>query len=293
MYFSMKYSLIFTSLVFISLLFGCAQIQQTEKNTEISTNPPIEQWVYEIPEDSSFHHPQIPRYEKTGKETIHYNLDWKDKVFNFGGKEVIFKFWEWNPKETDKTLRELIEIDKYCNDTENFFNCWWEKASNTLTIFAWKNDTEYAVKKYPYRVTPGIEKKIYDFLADSLIFKSTEKCGKYFYSWKEANENTIFGRHIQDELIYWWNPYYIDIEDYILVNPYTGRKEVNLRFLWSFRMQITPAEDLVESSPNENAINPALQKCLKEHWILKELQKLLEKNIHMYRNLNQWWNMFL
>lgn len=105
-------------------------------------------------------------------------------------------------------------------------------------------------------------------MANPLILKSTEKCGKYFYSWKEANKNTVFGRDIQDELIYWWNPYHIDIEDYILVNPYTGRKEVNLRFLRSFRMQITSAEDLKhleEGFPDESAINPALQKCLKEH----------------------------
>lgn len=82
----------------------------------------------------------------------------------------------------------------------------------------------------------------------------------------------------------WWNPYYININQFIVVNQMTGRKELNIDPIWTLRTQILfPA---VTEGSGGNYTNLQLTKCLEKNNFLAPLQ--LHVNYYYERFLHIW-----
>lgn len=118
------------------------------------------------------------------------NAKWKDKVLNFKGKNLEFRFGEGNPPET------ALSPEEYLAKGEN--------------------------DGLPY-VTPDTEKKLYDFLTDEDLPEVLDKCENY-----NRKEMVKLNPNVpQSQLPILLSPKDFDIENILVIDKETGRKEID------------------------------------------------------------------
>lgn len=82
----------------------------------------------------------------------------------------------------------------------------------------------------------------------------------------------------------WWNPYNIDINDFILIHPKTGRKILETNAIASLKTQIEAPSYLEGGS---NFTNYPLRECLEKN------NQLIQLQVHVreyYEKLFKAWN---
>lgn len=133
---------------------------------------------------------QKQRMQQVKFDKFSPNTEWKDKSLNFNGKELHYKFGDGNPAET------ALMPEDYLAKGE-------------------KDGTPY--------VTPEAEKNLYDFLADDDLAAVLDKCENY------RRQNTIkLNPNIPiDQLDFLLTPSDFDIENLMILNTETGRKEID------------------------------------------------------------------
>lgn len=118
------------------------------------------------------------------------NTVWKDKTINFNGKTLHYKFGEGNPEET-----ALLPEDYLAKGEDDGI---------------------------PY-VTPITEEKLYEFLSDQDLPQVLDKCENY-----NRQEMARLNPNIPiNQLPILLQPTDFDIENILIINKDTGRKEIN------------------------------------------------------------------
>lgn len=214
---------------------------------------------------------------------ITYNITWSPKTLS----GVYYQFGVGNPTETDKSVGELAEINKRCYDQYNPDLCDEKKLSlqgEFIGLSKNEDGTFEESKSKPTRMTPEIEYLVYSFISNPLLRQAGVQCGEHFW----RNEGIAQTIYLQDDIgfIYyenWWNPYNIDINSMIIINPNTGRKELNTELIWSFYTQISFPSKL---EGGNNYTNTKLTECLTNNNIFTPLQAHVDR---YYRELIWLW----
>jgi hypothetical protein len=231
--------------------------------------------------------PTQPTWETSSGKEIYFNTNWMGRTMDVQGKSVYYQFGVGNPRETDKSVEELIEINKRCYDTYTPDLCDEKKRSlqgEFIGLSKNEDGTFEEPKTKPTRMTPEIEYLVYSFLSNPLLREAGTMCGQHFW----RNEGTAQTIYLQDDIgfIYyenWWNPYNIDINRMITINPDTGRKELNTELIWSLYTQISTPSKL---EGGNNYTNTNLTNCLTKNNILIPLQAHVDRH---YRELMWLW----
>jgi hypothetical protein len=91
--------------------------------------------------------------------------------------------------------------------------------------------------QWPSVITPQIEKLVISFFKDPILLTSSQSCAKYF--WENDRDGKIYyPNEDMGEPSGWWNPYIIDINEFMKINPESGKKEIQLDILWTLDTQI-------------------------------------------------------
>ncbi len=235
--------------------------------------------------------PTQPTWETSSGKEIFFNTNWMGRVVTIQGKLAHYQFGSGNPLEFDKSREEIIQINKDCNLAQSAEESMLCNArlgqGESLSNISLPDGTEGL--SYPSRMTPEIEYLVYSFLSNPIIRQSSEKCGEFF--WKDGNEGAPF---YNNETMHedmgevmpenWWKPYRIDINQLILINPNTGRKELNTDPIWTLRTQILFPP--VTYGKTGNYTNTKLTNCLSKNNILTPLQAHVDRH---YRELIWLW----
>lgn len=186
---------------------------------------------------------------------------------------ITYVFGSGNPQEISISRTELENINKwqiiqnpvYLNiKLWAYEKVWWSLESTGVILFG-----------KPAIVTPRLEYMILDFLKNPLIQMSSEKCGSYFFTYSSAY--SIFWPEIWD-ILNWWNPYNIDINTLIIINPETRRKEFLSESIYTLKTQLS---SWIHGEDNVDYPNKDLQKCLSEYNLLDSLRKLMNNYENM------------
>jgi hypothetical protein len=217
------------------------------------------------------------------KLEIRRKLTWTPRTLS----GIPYQFGSGNPQEVDKSVEELRKIYIDCVKSDN------SSCRNHIPYYEQLVDT-YDEEMNPIhtgniaRITPEIEYVLYQFLSHPILYQSTEACGVYFWNYQQTYDQ--YGSSVTD--IYmaseeygppkWWDPYDIDINDYIRINPYTGRKDINLNLIITLNTQIqTPSE----KEGGKYHTNTALVQCLQEHNLLIPLQNHVQTQFETLRKM--------
>jgi len=214
---------------------------------------------------------------------IVYNTTWTPRTLS----GVSYQFGVGNPRETDKSVGELNELSKECRKVESTkASCGLEIITSTESVYHYMNEdgTFEEPTAKPTRMTLEIEYLVYSFLSNPILREAGVKCGEHFW----RNEGIAKTIYLQDDIgfIYhenWWNPYNIDINRIITINPDTGRKELNTELIWSLYTQISTPSKL---EGGNNYTNTKLTECLAANNILIPLQAHVDRH---YRELIWLW----
>lgn len=193
----------------------------------------------------------MPPSAPNATNTPVYNLIWSPREISIGNTLVSYTFGDGNPAETDRSAAELLALGYFCDATKNS-ECGGELFANDHGYIETRAGTEATIATLPFRMTKEIESQVLAFLSDPVISQSSQKCGEHFFQYTDIHRlgHTMYAQFLGDSYVYLWDPYYIDINYWIVVNPYTGRKELNSRFIENLWAQITPIEHPVpESTP--------------------------------------------
>jgi hypothetical protein len=235
--------------------------------------------------------PTQPTWETSSGKEVFFNTNWIGRVVTIQGKSAHYQFGSGNPLEFDKSREEIIQINKDCNlaqSTEESMLCNARLGQGeSLSNIYLPDGTEGL--SYASRMTPEIEYLVYSFLSNPIIRQSSEKCSEFF--WKDGNEGAPF---YNNETMHedmgevmpenWWKPYRIDINQLIVINPNTGRKELNIDPIWTLRTQIM-APPVTRDTPGHYT-NIKLTNCLSKNNILTPLQTHVDRH---YRELIWLW----
>jgi hypothetical protein len=219
------------------------------------------------------------------KPEIVYNTTWKPRTLS----GVYYQFGVGNPSETDKSVEELMEMNKKCLDNYTPDLCDERSISNQGEYAGVLTNDDGTFKEFdrkPSRMTPEIEYLVYSFLSNPLIRQSSEKCGEFFWP-DDMPGRIIYPQEDMGEVSpeNWWKPYRIDINQLIVINPNTGRKELNIDPIWTLRTQILfPA--VTKGQSGGNYTNTKLTHCLAKNNILTPLQAHVNNH---YRDLIWLW----
>ncbi len=184
--------------------------------------------------------PTQPTWETSSGTTVFFNTNWIGRTIEIQGKPVHYQFSSGNPVETDKSVEELVQLNKRCRTNPV---CGNNELSQYESVGDISNDdgTWKSFDPIP-RITPEVERLVYEFLSNPVIRQSSESCGNKFFTYDQAY--SVFGSIIGETIpTDWWNPYNIDINTYITINPNTGRKELNTKPIHTLKQQLnTPSE---------------------------------------------------
>ncbi len=220
----------------------------------------------------------------TGTKEITYNATWTPKTLS----GVYYQFGVGNPRETDKSVEEITEMNKRClNYSPKLCDEKTISLNGEFISVSRKEDGTFEdPERQPSRMTPEIEYLVYSFLSNPIIRQSSESCGEYFW----INDGIAQGIYLQHDIGFvhqdnWWNPYNIDINRLIFINPNTGRKELNIDLIWTLRTQILFPSATIETTGHYT--NTKLTNCLQKH---NQLQLLQSHVASHYERLRQAWN---
>jgi hypothetical protein len=214
----------------------------------------------------------------SGAQPIELNLTWSGRTLS----GVYYQFGSGNPVETDKSIEKLIQMNKDCGNLTDP-KCHIDQLAPGELVSGNDNLGTWNPTSTPSRITPEIEYLVYSLLSNPIIHQSSESCGKYFFTYSQAY--SIFGPGVGDTLdTNWWNPYQININDFIIVNPTTGRKELNLERVSTLNTQLQIPSEL---QGGQYYTNVPLRECLQKH---NQLQLLQSHVASHYARLRQAWN---
>lgn len=249
----MHYTLLFSLLL---VLTACNPLQQ--QTTDITNNPisPI----------------------STGTKQVELNLNWSGRTLS----GIYYQFGSGNPVETDKSIEELVQMNIDCiNLTAP--KCQIDQLALGELVSGNDNLGSWNPTSIPNRITPEIEYLAYSFLSNPIIRQSSESCAEYFYTYGQAY--SVFGPGVGDTLdTNWWNPYRININDIIMVNLTTGRKELNLERISTLNTQLQIPSEL---QGGQYYTNVPLRECLQKNNQLNLLQSHVASH---YERLRQLWS---
>jgi hypothetical protein len=227
--------------------------------------------------------PTQPVWETSSGAAVYYNTNWMGRTVEIHGKPVHYQFGRGNPVETDKTRNEIIELNKLCRKTEpssDMSSCISALGQGeNLSNITLPDGTDGF--SHVSRMTPEIEYLVYSFLSNPLIRQSSERCGEFF--WRDGEEGAPFYNNetMREDMgevssENWWKPYRIDINQLIVINPTTGRKELNTEPIQTLNTQIQyPA---VTRETWGYYTNIKLTKCLAKNNILTPLQSHVSRH---------------
>jgi hypothetical protein len=225
--------------------------------------------------------PTQPIWETSSGATVYYNTNWMGRTIEIHGKPVHYQFGSGNPVETDKTIVELIELNKRCRTNPACIG----ELGNQESVGDISNDdgTWKGFDPIP-RVTPELERLLYEFLSNPILRQSSESCGNKFFTYDQAY--SVFGPTIgETQAQDWWNPYSIDINTYITINTNTGRKELNMMPMYTLRHQLNIPSELVGGTWWSNIpLRDCLQKNKQLTFLLSHVNLYTDKISHEYRS---------
>lgn len=230
--------------------------------------------------------PTQPTWETSSGATVFFNTNWMGRTVKIEGKPVHYQFGSGNPKETDRTSAELLASLKKCElELPYQENCRdiLGNAGQYLHKVDPMDDTE-ASSHIP-RMTPEIEYLVYSLLSNPIIRQSAESCSIFF--WKDGSEGAALYSHEnmgEVEPDHWWKPYRIDINDFIVIHPSTGRKELAIDRIWTLHTQLQ-VPSVKEGGINYT--NTKLRECLQKNNQLNLLQSHVASH---YERLHQLWS---
>lgn len=108
------------------------------------------------------------------------------------------------------------------------------------------------------------------FFANPILLQSSQSCAKYFWE-NDKNGKEYYPQEDMGEPSGWWNPYIVDINEFMKINPLSNRKEIELGVLWTFNTQIQFAP--LKPDQRSHYPNMKLIECLDKNNLLKPLQK--------------------
>jgi hypothetical protein len=222
--------------------------------------------------------PTQPIWETSSGATIYYNTNWMGRTVEIHGKPVHYQFGSGNPVETDKSVQEIAEIYKKCMG-----NCDGLTGPHEFVSSITLSDGSDGLSN-PSRVTPELERLLYEFLSNPILRQSSESCGDKFFTYDQAY--SVFGSTIgETQSQDWWDPYRIDINTYITINPNTGRKELNMMPMYTLRQQLNIPSELVGGTWWSNIpLRDCLQKNKQLTYLLNHVNLYTDKLSHEYRS---------
>lgn len=231
--------------------------------------------------------PTQPTWETSSGKKVFYNTNWMGRTVIVDGKPIHYQFGSGNPIETDKSIDELMKMNRDCLNYSTKL-CSEKTISlngEFISVSKKEDGTFEDPERNPSRMTPEIEYLAYSFLSNPIIRQSSESCGEYFWISGPVIYQAISPHddiaHVQ--LDNWWNPYYIDINKLIVINTETGRKELNLDPIWTLDTQIQLS--LLQSGGIPRYPNTKLIVCLKKHNQLQLLQAHVASHSERLRKL--------
>ncbi len=217
--------------------------------------------------------PTQPIWETSSGATVYFNTNWIGRTLDIQGKSVHYQFGSGNPMETDRTSATMLDMQRYCANTTDP-KCQIEQLSDKEIVGTSMNNEVWTPTDNPSRVTPELERLLYEFLSNPIIRQSSESCGNRFFTYGQAY--SVFGSAIgETQPQDWWNPYLIDINTYITINTDTGRKEFNMMPMFTIRHQLNSPSELVGGTWWTNV---PLRECLEKNNQLS----LLLNHVNLY-----------
>jgi hypothetical protein len=222
--------------------------------------------------------PTQPTWETSSGAIVYYNTNWMGRTVEIRGKSVYYQFGSGNPMETDKTVQEIADIYQKCMG-----NCDKLTGPHEFVSSITLPDGSDGLSK-PARITPEVERLLYEFLSNPILRQSSESCGNKFFTYDQAY--SVFGSVIGETLPEdWWNPYRIDINTYITINPNTGRKELNMMPMETLRQQLNIPSILVGGTWWSNIpLRDCLQKNKQLTFLLSHVNLYTDRISHEYRS---------
>jgi len=204
--------------------------------------------------DKAINNSQIQPIIIQKESKVIINLNWTAHTLS----GIYYPFGNGNPSETDKTQEQLIELNKQCRISPD--NCGTLIGKNEFVSNTIKDDGTPGFD-IASRVTPEVERLLYGFLSNPILQQSAESCGDLFFNYSQAY--SIFGSVIgETQPNEWWNPYNIDINKLLVINPQTGRKELNTISIHTLRHQLNTPSIFQGGTWWTNT---QLSECLKKH----------------------------
>ena len=229
--------------------------------------------------------PTQPTWETSSGTTVFFNTNWIGRTIEIQGKPVHYQFGSGNPIEFDKSAKELIEMNEKCFDYSPSL-CDERTISlngEFISVSKKEDGTFEDSERKPARMTPEIEYLVYSFLSNPIIRQSSESCAEYFFTYGQAY--SVFGPGVGEILdTNWWSPYRIDINDIIVINLTTGRKELNLERISTLNTQLQIPSEL---QGGQYYTNVPLRECLQKNNQLNLLQSHVASH---YERLRQLWS---
>jgi hypothetical protein len=217
--------------------------------------------------------PTQPKWETSSGAIVFFNTNWMGRTLEIQGRPVYYQFSSGNPIETDKTIAELIELNKRCRTNPI---CTSELGPQEEVGDISNDDGTWKGFDPIPRVTAELERLLYEFLSNPILRQSSESCGNKFFTYDQAY--SVFGSIIGETLSQdWWNPYSIDINTYITINPSTGRKELNMMTMYTLRHQLNVPSMLIGGVWWSNI---PLRECLEK----KNQLTFLLNHVNLYTN---------
>jgi hypothetical protein len=227
--------------------------------------------------------PTQPTWETSSGATVYYNTNWMGRTVEIRGKPVYYQFGSGNPVETDRTSATMLDMQRYCASTTDP-KCQIEQLSDKEIVGTSMNNEVWTPTDTPSRVTPELERLLYEFLSNPILRQSSESCGNKFFTYDQAY--SVFGSTIgETQAQDWWNPYNIDINTYITINTNTGRKELNMMPMYTLRHQLNIPSELVGGTWWSNIpLRDCLQKNKQLTFLLSHVNLYTDKLQKEYRS---------
>lgn len=193
------------------------------------------------------------------QSVIPFQLKWEERELMIQGfkKPIKYIFGQWNPPETHITneMRQQMQTIHEQNlawqpipdDLEKNYRFTYEELEELTntgnTQFSWYRQT----------ITTKMEEALLDFLSSKALKYVIESCYSDFVQ---------YGDPMWRDDTTWINPHWININDFLSINPNTWRKKIHYELVENIMYQVT----------NDNI---PIKKCLQDKWVYKNIESEL------------------
>lgn len=196
-----------------------------------------------------------------------FQLQWEERnlFIPYYGKEINYFFGQWNPIEVGITnsMRDQMSLIKWqilawqSTPDSNKLQEQYGFTLEELEQFTYTGTTPFAW--YNQIVTPETEQALLSFLSSESLRYVVENCywGFVRYGHPMWRDDTV-----------WIEPHWVNINDFLIINPYIGRKQIQYELIDNVLYQIT----------NDNiSIKECLQEKRQYDKVKEELESLYTK----------------